>query len=91
MQGEEGELAALVPSMTDLDLSDNLVPGWQEVARLLTELPQLTGLNLSCNVFSAPASLLRPFPGLQILALNNCRLAWGQVHYLITITLMQVL
>lgn len=42
-------LAALCPNVTDLDLSSNLLESWAELLPILSQLPNLTFLNLSRN------------------------------------------
>ena len=44
--GSDGEIAQALPNVEELDISSNLIPSWQEVARITQQLPKLTLLNL---------------------------------------------
>ena len=91
LQGPAAALRALLPSLAELDLSDNLVASWGFVAELAAALPSLHTLNLSANRLALPslleATLAAPPPaaaaaaslaGLQVLVLNGCSLSWEQ-------------
>eukprot|EP00884_Botryococcus_braunii_P020395 jgi/Botrbrau1/7039/Bobra.0165s0062.1 len=81
--GHENELARLVPSLKELDLSDNLLSSWETVGHLASELPNLEVLNLSGNhltVPSAPATAATSmFRLLQVLVLNHCGISFQQI------------
>lgn len=82
-------LAAALPSLSELDLSDNLIPDWDAfVGGLCAALPWLRALNLSRNRLSfPPPTTLEPgrlplpqtlLPGLTTLVLNGCGVGWAQ-------------
>lgn len=54
LQGNSADLRTALPSLTELDLSDNLVASWQFVAQLVAALPELHTLNLSGNRLALP-------------------------------------
>ena len=66
MQGAPLQLAAALPSLTELDLSDNLVADWAFAEGLLRTLPGLGVLTLSRNRLALPAAL--PTPDAPLLA-----------------------
>ena len=78
----------MLPSLTELDLSENLISSWSFVAELATALPSLRALNLSGNRLALPsladAAALPSLPGLpglaglQTLVLNGCGVGWEQ-------------
>jgi Leucine-rich repeat (LRR) protein len=85
MQGTASELQALLPTLTDLDLSDNLIANWSFVVELAAALPSLTTLNLSGNRLALPslphAAVPSPTPtlaSLHSLVLNGCGVSWPQ-------------
>ena len=43
------DLSSLVPSIRDLDISDNLVPSWERVADITKQLSKLKSLNVRCG------------------------------------------
>lgn len=53
-QGDAEALRKALPSLTELDLSDNLIPSWSFVAELAHALPELRTLNLSGNRLALP-------------------------------------
>lgn len=83
-QGPADELRAALPSLTELDLSDNLIASWHFVAELAGTLPGLLNLNLSRNRLALPGlgtANLAPaasWAGLQTLVLNSCGVTWPQ-------------
>ena len=82
LQGVPLELRGMLPSLTELDLSDNLISSWSFVAELATALPSLRALNLSGNRLALPsladAAPLPSLAGLQTLVLNGCGVSWEQ-------------
>ncbi|KAL4854293.1 Tubulin-folding cofactor E [Chlorella vulgaris] len=83
--GTASELQALLPTLTDLDLSDNLIANWSFVVELAAALPSLTTLNLSGNRLALPSPPHAAVPSpttalasLQSLVLNGCGVSWPQ-------------
>ncbi|XP_076315942.1 tubulin-specific chaperone E-like [Tachypleus tridentatus] len=80
--GQPGELQTLIPSVTVLDLSRNLLSFWSEVARIAEQLPCLRELNVSENLIPVPehSEDLQPsFRTLKTLVLNKMSYSWEQV------------
>ena len=69
--------------MIDVDLSNNLLGDWSEVADIVRALPQLRALALSQNAMppfpSSPSSLPSAFSSLRALVLNAVPTAWSSV------------
>ncbi|XP_072035122.1 tubulin-specific chaperone E-like isoform X2 [Amphiura filiformis] len=79
--GSEDFLKKL-PNITELNISKNLIPSWEEVSKMTRQMPKLILLNLSENRLvlpSNPVSLATAFSRLQDLVLNNMDLDWEQV------------
>jgi tubulin-specific chaperone E len=75
-----------VGHMVELDLQDNLISEWMEVARLVLQMPQLATLLLHGNKlqeFTATVAQSLPpacFQSLKVVALNGCGLkSWKEV------------
>jgi Leucine-rich repeat (LRR) protein len=75
----------MLPSLTELDLSENLLSDWKIVAELAAALPSLRALNLSGNRLALPSLAdAMPLPslpslaGLHTLVLNACGVSWEQ-------------
>lgn len=83
-QGPPEELSSLVPSLLELDLSDNLFSAWDEVVPLASAAPDLEVLNVSGNVLRlpvpAPADSTHVFRSLQVLVMNRCGVSFSQVR-----------
>lgn len=86
LQGAPGELAAKLPKLQQLCLSDNLLSSWATVSSICQELPQLQLLDVSVNRLALPSALpracggLQQLPGLRCLVLNHCGITWQQVR-----------
>lgn len=82
LQGCPAQLQAALPSLTELDLSDNLVADWSFVQELAAALPSLAALNLSSNRLHLPSlaasAPLLPLAALRTLVLNACDVEWQQ-------------
>ena len=82
-------IAEVASHVTEVDLQDNLLCRWEEVASLTTQLPGLATLLLHGNkmqqLSAATVQGLPPgcFHGLRVLALNGCDLqSWAAVELL---------
>lgn len=91
IQGRPGPhqvtLSMTAPSLTQLDLTDNLIGPWSTVIDLCQQLPNLQLLVLSHNKLALPNSLDEAqqqgavkLPGLQCLVMNSCGITWQQVR-----------
>ncbi|KAG9351659.1 hypothetical protein JZ751_022910 [Albula glossodonta] len=83
--GDESEIAAFCAHVVELDLSHNKLQDWQEISKIVTNIPNLDFLNLSLNPLSD--SVLEPsfaeaFIRVHRLVLNNTRVPWETVHTL---------
>lgn len=82
--GPGGQLRSACASLTELDLSDNLLSRADTVASLCAELGSLRTLDLSGNRLALPDAVpdsLAPqhWTQLQALVLNHCAVSWPQV------------
>ena len=72
--------------MVDVDLSNNLLVAWEEVAALVHALPNLRALTLSHNALQpfprSPPSLASAFSSLRALVLNAVPCAWSAAYHL---------
>ncbi|XP_046578661.1 tubulin-specific chaperone E-like [Haliotis rubra] len=76
------QLKEYTPNITELNLSKNLIPSWDDVARIAEQLPLLHSLNVSDNCLAIPDNLdaLRPsFAKVQFLFLNRMQYSWEQI------------
>ncbi|XP_033635093.1 tubulin-specific chaperone E-like [Asterias rubens] len=76
------QLEQTLPKITELDLSKNLIPTWEVVAELCSQLKQLKRLSLSENrlqIPATPSSFKSSFANLQDLFLNYLNITWPMV------------
>ncbi|CAH1254869.1 TBCEL [Branchiostoma lanceolatum] len=81
--GEEGEVSRLCSQVTELDITQNCISQWQEVFKILQQIPHLTFLNLCNNPLGCdiPAELDIPScPQLRHLVLNSTQVLWKTVY-----------
>ncbi|XP_072281587.1 tubulin-specific chaperone cofactor E-like protein isoform X2 [Pyxicephalus adspersus] len=84
--GEENEIAAFCSHVSELDLSVNQLDSWQEVSKIVANVPQLQFLNLSSNPLYMSVlgrECAGSFSGVRKLVLNNCKVSWETVHTLL--------
>ncbi|XP_068097105.1 tubulin-specific chaperone cofactor E-like protein isoform X2 [Hyperolius riggenbachi] len=84
--GEESEIAAFCSHVSELDLSGNQLDSWQEVSKIVSNVPQLQFLNLSSNPLYMSVlerECAGAFSGIRKLVLNNCKVSWETVHTLL--------
>eukprot|EP00094_Tigriopus_californicus_P004608 TCALIF_04438-PA protein Name:"Similar to TBCE Tubulin-specific chaperone E (Pongo abelii)" AED:0.07 eAED:0.07 QI:119/0.4/0.16/1/0.6/0.66/6/0/917 len=78
---DEPALAGACPNVRDLDLSENLLNSWTEVARIGQCLPRLKILNVSDNRLAEPeADLTQAFPRLRQLLMGQMGYDWDNVE-----------
>ncbi|KAI8501421.1 tubulin-specific chaperone cofactor E-like protein [Branchiostoma floridae x Branchiostoma belcheri] len=81
--GEEGEVSRLCSQVTELDITQNCISQWQEVFKIMQQIPQLTFLNLCNNPLCCdiPAGLAVPScPQLRHLVLNSTQVPWKALY-----------
>ena len=81
--GDGKGLGLVAPNIVALDLSNTLLCDWQEVVKIINELPCLTelnvtGLHLKSSSFNKEQNKLQTFP-LETLVVNSMHLNWQQV------------
>uniref|UniRef100_A0A2C9LD34 Tubulin-specific chaperone E n=1 Tax=Biomphalaria glabrata TaxID=6526 RepID=A0A2C9LD34_BIOGL len=80
--GPEGELGHLCPSITDLDLTANLISSWERVAEMTKQLPYLRDLTVSENRLvlpNEPTALCTSFSKLKNATMNQMNLSWKEI------------
>ncbi|XP_064622047.1 tubulin-specific chaperone E-like [Lineus longissimus] len=80
--GPRHNLSMKTPNLRDLDISKTLLPSWEEVARITTQLKHLTSLNVSDNRLQLPRNpdlLAKAFQKLKTLYLNRMDLNFSEV------------
>ncbi|XP_029107111.1 tubulin-specific chaperone cofactor E-like protein isoform X2 [Scleropages formosus] len=81
--GDEGEISAFCAHVVELDLSHNKLQDWQEISKIVSNIPNLEFLNLSSNPLSESpldTSCAEAFVRVRRLVLNNTRVSWETVH-----------
>ncbi len=70
-----------VPSLRELDVSDNLIATWGFAVSVCNALHNLELLNLADNRIMLEAPAASPWPQLQLrtLILNRCNITWQHV------------
>ncbi|KAI0672908.1 hypothetical protein C8Q78DRAFT_1187012 [Trametes maxima] len=82
-----GEIGRTCPGIRGLDLSKNLIPGWDVVAAITIELPELRRLSLNQNRLQLPRNLspeTAAFGRLEELQLNATLSTWTHFTELLT-------
>ncbi|KFM75160.1 Tubulin-specific chaperone E, partial [Stegodyphus mimosarum] len=80
--GERDELKELIPNVTNLDLSQNLLASWIDVSAVVSQLPQLSTLILSKNRLEIPVdveSYKECYTSLKMLVLNDMAYCWKEI------------
>jgi len=90
--GQFGELYSKIRHIRELDLTDNLLSDWSEVAHVLNSFKSLTFLNLSNNLLNEPIDennneMKEKLDNVRLpmtkLVLNGNNVAWSTVIYLV--------
>ncbi|KAG8863150.1 hypothetical protein FRB96_009332 [Tulasnella sp. 330] len=84
-QGDDGAIANRSLQIEALDLSRNLLSGWDQVMRILQQLPRLKSLSLNDNRLTFVEEEICQFQGigkLEELQLNNTSLSVAEVYVL---------
>jgi len=77
--GSDGDIAPYVASVTDLDLSMNLLTDWSQIALIINQMPQLKVLNVSDNRLHVPHEGVSVSCDIQVLYLNRMHYDWPNV------------
>lgn len=85
--GEEDDLRKKCSTVRELDLAQNKLERWEEVFRMMAQMPRLEFVNLSANRLYGP---IQPPCDLQMaqlksVVLNNTRLEWDSVDTLLNL------
>ncbi|KXN70070.1 hypothetical protein CONCODRAFT_171085 [Conidiobolus coronatus NRRL 28638] len=77
---DNNENLKTLTSLEDLNLSSNLLNSWSTISEIITQLINLTTLNLSDNLFTPLTEPLinQNFINLKILYLNKTKINWEQ-------------
>ena len=75
----DGDIAAYVANITDLDLSMNLLSEWPEIAMIINQMPKLKVLNVSDNRLQLPNENVSVLCDTQVLYLNRMEYDWSAV------------
>ncbi|XP_062894568.1 tubulin-specific chaperone cofactor E-like protein isoform X1 [Mobula hypostoma] len=81
--GEESDIAAFCSHVSELDLSDNNLQDWYEIGKIVSNLANLTFLNLTSNPLTEArldSTCAASFSKIQRLVLNNTKLSWETIH-----------
>ncbi|XP_078282983.1 tubulin-specific chaperone cofactor E-like protein [Rhinoraja longicauda] len=81
--GEESDIAAICSHVSELDLSDNNLQDWYEISKIVSNLANLTFLNLASNPLTEArldSTCAASFSRIQRLVLNNTKLSWEIIH-----------
>ncbi|XP_040285240.1 tubulin-specific chaperone E [Bufo bufo] len=80
--GHKGVIQSSCPNISILNLSNNLLSSWENVADIAFQLQKLKTLDLSENRLSLPSnssSLASSFGTLKVLSLNRTGVTWNEV------------
>ncbi|XP_039594051.1 tubulin-specific chaperone E [Polypterus senegalus] len=80
--GKDDDIQQTVPNVILLDLSENLLASWRNVADIVCRLKKLKVLILSQNKLAIPenpSSLAQAFASLREMALNKASITWSNV------------
>ncbi|XP_017345790.1 tubulin folding cofactor E-like a [Ictalurus punctatus] len=83
LAGDEGEIAAFCAHVVELDLSHNKFQDWNEISKIVMNIPNLQCLNLSSNPLSDAALesfCAEALTRVHRLVLNNTQISWDVVH-----------
>ncbi|XP_061411742.1 tubulin-specific chaperone cofactor E-like protein [Lethenteron reissneri] len=82
--GDESQILELCSHVTELDLSHNSFKDWEEIGKIVGQMPRMQFLNLSANPLGAcPSPPSLRLPSLRKLVLNNTKTSWETVHTLL--------
>ncbi|XP_056139985.1 tubulin-specific chaperone cofactor E-like protein isoform X2 [Lampris incognitus] len=80
--GDEAEIAAFCAHVMELDLSHNKLQDWNEISKIVSNIPNLDFLNLSSNPLAGSgveARCAEAFSRVRRLVLNNTQVSWDTV------------
>lgn len=81
--GEETDIAAFCSHVCELDLSNNNLQDWYEISKIVSNLANLTFLNLTSNSLTEArldSKCAASFSRIQRLVLNNTKVSWETIH-----------
>lgn len=81
--GEETDIAAFCSHVCELDLSNNNLQDWYEISKIVSNLANLTFLNLTSNSLTEArldSKCAASFSRIQRLVLNNTKVSWEIIH-----------
>ncbi|KAL4239116.1 hypothetical protein ACF0H5_003818 [Mactra antiquata] len=76
------DLASLVPSIENLDISLNLIKSWKQIAEITEQLKNLRVLNVSENILDVPeksTDLQSSLSHIDVLLLNRSSYNWSEI------------
>eukprot|EP00057_Strongylocentrotus_purpuratus_P030796 XP_782736.2 PREDICTED: tubulin-specific chaperone E [Strongylocentrotus purpuratus] len=79
--GDE-KVADKLPNITSLEVSQNLLPSWEELSKITSSMQKLKILDVSENrlaIPTNPSSLCSAFCALEQLFLNRCNVTWKEL------------
>ncbi|XP_074535687.1 tubulin folding cofactor E-like a [Halichoeres trimaculatus] len=80
--GDQAEIAAFCAHVMELDLSHNKLQDWQEISKIVSNIPNLDFLNLSSNPLAGitlEPQFAEAFSRVRRLVLNNTQVSWDTV------------
>lgn len=85
--GESEDLRKKCSTVRELDLAQNKLERWEEVFRIMSQMPRLEFVNLSANRLYGPIQTTCDVQMAQLksLVLNNTRLEWDSVDTLLNL------
>ncbi|XP_050301036.1 tubulin-specific chaperone E [Anthonomus grandis grandis] len=77
--GEPNELRSLIPNITSLDISTNLLTTWNDVFQICEQLDKLSSLNVSNNRLTFSEECNYTFPNIKQFICGHMELTWSDI------------